>query len=113
MLKLIGYWSAPPNPEDIPKFEDAYLNRHCPKAAKIPGLRKLVTTRVDEGLEGSEVSHYRVAELMFDSKQALEEAEATPEFQAMRQDGGALCEEFGVTVAGETGEEVEHQLTGG
>ena len=112
MLKLIGYWSAPADPADIPKFEDAYLNRHCPKAAKIPGLRKLVTTKVDDGLEGGSTTNYRVAELLFDDLSALQEAEKTPEFQAMRQDGGALCEEFNVTVAGETGEEFVHELGG-
>jgi uncharacterized protein (TIGR02118 family) len=112
MLKLIGYWSAPANPDDIPAFEEAYLNRHCPKAAKIPGLRRLITTRVAEGLEGTTPSNYRVAELLFDDKASYEAAEATPEFQAMREDGGSLVAEFGVTVSGEIGEEVDHKLGG-
>jgi uncharacterized protein (TIGR02118 family) len=112
MLKLIGYWSAPPNPADIPAFEDVYLNRHCPKAAKIPGLKRLITTRVDEGLEGSPTSHYRVAELLFDDKSSYEQAERTPEFAAMRVDGGELVEQFGVSVVGEIGEELDHKLGG-
>lgn len=112
MFKLIGYWSAPSNPEDVQAFEDAYLNRHCPTAAKIPGLRRLITVRVEEGLEGSQAGNYRIAELLFDDKDAYEAASKTPEFATMRADGGALCEQFGVTVVGETGVEVDHQLGG-
>lgn len=112
MLKLIGYWSAPPNPGDVEEFEDLYLNRHCVKAAKVPHLRRLITTKVDAGLGGTEPTNYRVAELLFDDLASFEKASESPEFLAMREDAETLVEQFGVSVVGEIGMEVDHELGG-
>ena len=110
MFKLIGYWTAPPKAEDLDAFEDVYINRHCVTASKIPGLQRLITTRIDEGLEGGPITHFRVAELLFEDQTAYEAAAETPQFKAMREDAAGLIEQFGVSVTGETGVEVDHQL---
>lgn len=106
MYKVIGYWSAPANAEDIPAFEEDYLNNHCPLAAKVPGIRRIVLTRTDSAYGGGDAAHYRVAELIFDSKQALETGLASPEYKAVSTDGGRLVEKYGVGITGEVGEEV-------
>jgi uncharacterized protein (TIGR02118 family) len=108
MFKLIGYWTAPPKTEDLAAFEDLYLNRHCPKAAEVPHVKRVITTRVEEGLEGGPITHFRVAEMIFEDKAAYEAATKSPEFAAMRADAEELVEQFGVSVTGETGAEVDH-----
>lgn len=107
MYKVIGYWSAPERAEDIDAFEDEYMNGHVPVATKIPGLKRLVTTRVDSAYGGGEPEHYRIAELIFDSKEALEAGLASPEYADVSADGGRLVEKYGVKITGELGEEVD------
>ena len=110
MYKLVAIWSAP-KPEDEAAFEQHYRDVHLPAAAKTPGMRKLLATRTDSGLEGGESAFYRVAELHFDSKEDLERAEHSPEWGAMRADAGVIIERFGVTLIVGTGEEHEAELT--
>lgn len=107
MYKVIGYWSAPARAEDIDEFEREYVNDHVPVATKVPGLQRVVTTRVDGGYGGGEGAHYRVAELIFADKEALETGLASPEYQAVSTHGGYLVEKYGVTISGELGEVVE------
>ena len=82
MYKIFAYWSAP-RPEDAEAFEEHYLNVHCPIAAKVPGIKRLILTR-PSGFEGAESLHYRVAELGWDSQEALEECEKSEEWAALR-----------------------------
>lgn len=112
MIKIVGYWTAPADPADIPRFEDDYMNRHVPIAAKLPGLRRLTTLRVEEGYMGGEVQHYRIVEAWFDDKKALESALRTAEFKAMRADRQRLIETYGVMNSAEIGEEIEAVLSG-
>jgi len=67
VIKIVGYWTAPGDPADIPRFEDDYMNRHVPIAAKLPGLRRLTTLRVEDGYMGGEVEHYRIGHLVSDA----------------------------------------------
>lgn len=106
MYKVVGYWSAPARAEDIDAFEDDYINNHCPIATKVPGIRRIVTTRVDGGYGGGQPEHYRIAELIFDSQEALEAGLASPEYAAVSNDGGRLVETYGVKITGELGQEV-------
>ena len=112
MIKIVGYWTAPADPAAIPRFEDDYMNRHVPIAAKLPGLRRLTTLRVDEGYMGGEVQHYRIVEAWFDDKDALEAALRTAAFMAMREDRQRLIDTYGVMNSAEVGEEVEAVLRG-
>jgi uncharacterized protein (TIGR02118 family) len=113
VLKIVGYWTAPADPAAIAEFEHDYMNRHVPIAAKLPGLRRLTTMRVERGYMGGDVQHYRIVEAWFDDGHALEAALRTPEFAAMRKDRQRLIDTYGVTNTAEIGEEVEAVLDRG
>ncbi len=111
MFKLYAFWTAPPNPQDADAFDRRYREGHAPLAAKIPGMAKLITSRTDVGLEGGEPAFFRVAEMIFDSREDLERAEHSPEWLALREDSGKMIEQFGVTLTVAMGEEIEQPLT--
>jgi len=97
MYKIVALWSAP-RPSDVEAFEQYYREVHVPKAAVVPGLRKIALTRVEKGLEGAAAPFYRVAELYFDSPEAMSESEHSPLWRSMREDAGKMIERFGVTL---------------
>jgi uncharacterized protein (TIGR02118 family) len=97
MHTLIAVWSAP-DEEDREAFEEHYENEHAPKAAAVPNLQKLITTRTAAGLEGSDPAFYRVAEMVFESAEDLHEAEESEEWAALREDAGGMLERFDVTM---------------
>src|SRR5436190_21316451 len=107
VIKIVGYWTPPADPVDIPRFENDYMNRHVPIAAKLPGLRRLTTLRVEDGYMGGEVQHYRIVEAWFDDKDALEAALRSTAFKTMRADRQRLIDTYGVMNSAEIGEEVE------
>lgn len=109
MYTLVAYWSAP-KPEDEAAFEEHYGSVHVPAAAKVPGLRQLITVRTSDGLEGSQPAFYRVAVMSFDSKEDLEASEHAPEWAAMRADAGSMIERFGVSLTVGMGEHHEARL---
>jgi uncharacterized protein (TIGR02118 family) len=108
MYSLIAVWSAP-DEVDREAFEKHYTEEHAPKAAAVPNLKKLVTTRTAEGLEGSDSAFYRVAEMVFESAEELHEAEASEEWAAVREDAGEMIEEFDVTMQVGIGERTLHE----
>jgi uncharacterized protein (TIGR02118 family) len=110
MYKLFAYWSAP-KPEDVDAFEDYYLSTHVPRAAAVPKLERIITTRTSDGFEGGETPHYRVAEMVFASRDAMDESAQSPEWAAMRQCSGDIIERFGVSLTVEMGEEVVGEPT--
>jgi len=97
-FKAISCWSFPRAGEEA-EFERHYWEVHVPLAAAIPGTVSLTLTRTDEGLEGAPPSYYRVAETVFESKEALEAAMRTPQWAALRADAAEMHERFGVTLA--------------
>lgn len=105
MYKLYSYWSAP-KPEDVEAFEDYYASTHCPKAEVVPGLARLVTSRTNEGFEGGESIHYRIAEMVFPDKAAFQAATESEQWTTLRACSGTMIERFGVSLTVEAGEEV-------
>lgn len=97
MYKIVALWSAP-KPADVDAFEAYYRETHVPKASVVPGLRKIALTRVESGLEGSPAPFYRVAEMYFDSPQAMEQSGHSDLWRGMREDAGKMIERFGVTL---------------
>lgn len=97
MRTLIALWSAP-DESDREAFEKHYEDVHAPLAADVPNLEKLITTRADEGLEGGDPAFYRMAEMVFESEEALHEAEESEEWAAVREDAGEIIERFDVTL---------------
>jgi uncharacterized protein (TIGR02118 family) len=110
--KLYAYWSAP-KPEDIDEFERYYAETHVPRASAVPNLVAINTTRTKDGFEGGATDHYRVAEMVFDSAEAMAESEGSEEWATMRACSGDIIERFGVTLTVESGEIVEGTGTAG
>lgn len=111
-FKAISCWSFPrPGEED--DFERHYWEVHVPLAAAIPGTVSLTLTRTDEGLEDAAPSYYRVAETVFDGREALEAAMRTPQWEALRADAAVMHERFGVTLANGLGNPVPIELSTG
>jgi uncharacterized protein (TIGR02118 family) len=105
MYKLFAYWSAPKS-DDVDAFEEYYLSTHVPRAAAVPNLERIVTTRTSDGFEGADTPHYRVAEMVFPSRDAMDESATSPEWAEMRQCSGDIIGRFGVSLTVEMGEEV-------
>ena len=98
MYTLYAVWSKP-SEENIEAFEAHYTSTHSPLASKVPNLRRFLTTRTSDGLAGGDPAFHRVAEMSFDSKEALEEAEESEQWAKVRADAGVLIERFGVTMS--------------
>jgi len=83
MIKTVSLWNLRPgvSPEEA---ERQYLEVHVPLAKKIPGLRKYTIGKV----RGKQPPYYRIAELYFDDKDALNAGFATPEGKATVDDAG-------------------------
>lgn len=106
MYKLIGTWSAPPD-DRVEEFEKHYEAVHAPRAAAIPGLRKILLTRTADGFAGGEPAWYRVAEMFFDSPEAMAKSSESEEWHAMHEDAGYLIGEFGVSLQAAAGWETD------
>jgi uncharacterized protein (TIGR02118 family) len=98
MYTLYAVWSRPAD-ADIEAFEAHYTGTHAPLARAVPNLRRFLTTRTVDGLAGGDPAFYRVAEMSFDSKHALEAAEESEQWGKVRADAGVLIERFGVTMS--------------
>lgn len=101
--KIFAYWSAP-KPEDVDAFEEYYASTHVPRAAAVPNLVSITTTRTADGFEGNEPEHYRVAEMEFESPEAMAESAGSEAWATMRACSGDIIERFGVTLTVEAGE---------
>lgn len=98
MYTLYAVWSKPAE-GDIEAFEAHYTGTHAPLVSAVPKLRRFLTTRTPDGLAGGDAAFYRVAEMSFDSKEALEAAEETEQWAKVRADAGVMIERFGVTMS--------------
>lgn len=82
MVKLIALYRTPDNPAE---FDNHYHNIHTPLVKKMPGLRKLEVARIT-GAPIGEPKHYLIAEMYFDSQDALNASMASPEGKAAARD---------------------------
>ena len=98
MYTLYAIWSRPSD-EDIDAFEDHYTGTHAPLASVVPNMRRFMTPRTTDGLAGGDPAFYRVAEMAFDSKEALEHAEESEQWAQVRADAGQMIERFNVTMS--------------
>lgn len=91
MIKYVALYKQPADPE---AFEKAYFEQHKPLIDQVPGLirqeiAKVGRTFVPNFLTDNEP--YLIAELYFESKEAMKAAFASPEWQA----SGANLTEIG------------------
>ena len=82
MVKLIALYKTP---DDADAFDRHYADVHTPLVRKMPGLRKLEIAKIT-GAPIGEPKHYLIAEMYFDSKDALDTALASPEGKATARD---------------------------
>ena len=107
MYKLYAMWGPPQDPD---AFEEYYAATHVPLAAAVPGLRELNLVLTADGLGDAPSLYYRVAEMVFDSKDALEQAMQTREWDVLVADGGYMVETFQATLGNAGGRDVESPL---
>jgi uncharacterized protein (TIGR02118 family) len=89
MVKLTVLYKKPP---DIKFFDDYYSNTHVPLASKLPGLRKYEVSKV-AGTPMGESSYHLIADLYFDSADALKAALSSPEGRASGKDVANFAKE--------------------
>jgi uncharacterized protein (TIGR02118 family) len=112
MYKVVAAWSHP-KPEQVDAFEKHYLGTHVPLASAVPELRRIVLTRTAGGLEGGAPAFHRVAEMAFDSEEALTRSSHSPQWKSLREDAGVMIGKFGVTLDVGIGWEDATSLGGG
>lgn len=83
MVKLTALFGHPQDPDE---FEDYYANVHAPKVGKIPNLSRFDRAKIVATPDGSRPSHYRIADLWFESMDQLQSALGSPEGQAAAGD---------------------------
>jgi uncharacterized protein (TIGR02118 family) len=109
MYKTISYWTAP-QPQDAEAFEEFYQQVHGPMAARVPGVQKLELSRTSDGFAGEPSPFYRVAEMYFHDRAAMDRATMTPEWAELGENAGLLIERFQVTLRTGHGAVVEAPL---
>ncbi len=82
MVKLVALYKAPPDPEE---FDRHYHSIHTPLVKRYPGLRKLEITTIT-GASLGEAKYHLMAEMYFESNDALQNALASPEGKAVAKD---------------------------
>ena len=82
MVKLVALYKRP---ADVAAFETHYKEIHSPLAKKMPGLKKLEVCHFT-GSPGGEPKFYMMAELHFDTKEAMMSALGSPEGKAAAKD---------------------------
>ena len=110
MYKTISYWTAP-RPQDVEAFEEYYQQVHGRMAARVPSVLKLELSLASDGLAGEPSPFYRVAEMYFEDREAMERATQTPEWADLGENAGVLIERFDVALKTGHGPVVDAQLT--
>lgn len=82
MLKLIALYRTP---DEVEAFEQHYFTIHIPLVKRLPGLRKLEVTKITGAPLGGTPYHI-MAEMYFDSLDALNAANASPEGKETTRD---------------------------
>ena len=82
MVKFIAIYRKPENVED---FDKHYNEVHAPLAAKMPGLIKLEVNKI-YGTPMGESDLHLIAEMYFETKEAMVQALSSPEGKAAGKD---------------------------
>jgi uncharacterized protein (TIGR02118 family) len=101
MVKLVALYTKPSDPEE---FERHYTTVHTPLVRKYPGLRRLEITRIAAAPMG-DLRYQLMAEMYFDSREAMDAALASPEGKAVAKDMMSFAAPLLTIFFGETQEE--------
>jgi uncharacterized protein (TIGR02118 family) len=82
MVKLVALYKKPAEVEDFDKHFDEV---HLPLIRKFPGLRRLEVTRIT-GAPIGETKFHAMAEMYFDTREAVDAALASQEGKAVARD---------------------------
>jgi len=74
------------HPEDPSEFDRYYRHVHTPLVQRIPGVRNIRFGHVLKMSDDSPPPYYLVSDTYFDSRAAMEAAQATPEMAAALAD---------------------------
>lgn len=100
MTKLIALFRTPADKAEFDRHYDAV---HTPLVRQYPGLRRLEVTRIT-GAPIGESKFFLMAEMYFDSKDAMDAALASKEGKAVARDLMSFAAEFVIVCFGETKE---------
>jgi len=81
----VSWFALYRTPEDPAAFEEAYFGTHVPLVERTPGLLENRVHRVSRQVVGKP-SYHLLAELVFESHDALQAAVASPEWTAAGED---------------------------
>jgi uncharacterized protein (TIGR02118 family) len=95
--KLIVLYSEIKDPK---KFDEHYKNVHIPLAEKIPGVKKIVVSKVKAVAVGK-ANYYQVVEVYYDNMESLMKAGESKEAQEALKDGLSLDPNLTILVAEE------------
>ncbi|WP_026693156.1 EthD family reductase [Peribacillus kribbensis] len=98
MVKLIALYKHPQNKEE---FDQHYFETHAPMTSKIPGLRKMVVTRITGSPMGGEGKYYLMCEMYYDSHDALKAAMKSDEGRASGKDAMSFAGDLITMMIGE------------
>lgn len=82
MVKLVALYRKP---ADVAAFEQHYFQTHLPLARRMPGLIRAEVARVEGSPTGDSPYHF-IAELYFESHDALRQAMGSPEGREAARD---------------------------
>ncbi|MGO0062957.1 EthD family reductase [Brevibacillus fluminis] len=82
MVKLVAVYKKP---EDVEAFDRHYFEVHAPLAEKMPGLIKMEVSKI-YGSPAGESNLHLIAEMYFETRDALMEALSSPEGRAAGKD---------------------------
>lgn len=83
MVKVVALFKQP---EDKQKFEEHYFGTHKPLTEKIPGLRKMETTKIKSTVMGDESKYALLTVMYYDDYDAMKAAFKTDEAKASGKD---------------------------
>jgi uncharacterized protein (TIGR02118 family) len=86
--------------KDPKKFDDYYKNVHIPLAKKIPGIKKIIISKV-KGVAVGKANYYQVVEAYFDDMESLKKAAESKETKEAMKDGLALDPNMTILLAEE------------
>lgn len=84
MIKLTILWNLPAD-MSAEEFDHRYMTEQVPLAHSVPGVRRYVTTKFTSSGDGSPAPYYRMAELYYDDKEAIDRAVQSPQSKEARQ----------------------------
>lgn len=83
MVKLVVLYGQPDDPT---AFEEHYTSVHVPLATEIPGVSRFEASRGVGTPDGGQSPYFRMAELWYESQDALESSMASEQGQAAVND---------------------------